>query len=976
MADPLPGERGAPAAAAPARPRVATIPLDADFGRTLARRLLGLYPEPIALARALLLLPNRRAARALTVAFVAESEGQALLLPRMIAFTDVGDADAAPGDDLDPALPPAMSPSERRFRLAAILMRGGAPAAAALADADALARALDTLTVHGRTPADLAHLDVSGLAHHWGKTLARLDAVARAWPAILAERGQIDPAARRVALAHALARRYAAEGSAHPVIAAGILNAPPFAVPLLHAVARLPFGQVVLPGLDQALPDAAWNTLDPADPVSAQHPQTALKSLLAALGVARAEVDAWEDAPSPGRARVAAAARALSPAPGPAAPAPIASTPEPAPAPAPAIPLVEAANPAEEAQAIALAVREALETPGETVALVTPDRALAARVRAHLARWRIEVDDSAGEPLAVTPPGAFARLLAAAAAGGFAAPAVLALAQHPFAGHADRAQHLVHTRALDLALRRAALPPPGLAHLARRVPSEAADWWRALAAVLAPLGGGARPLPVHVAALVTALSALGGDAVWTGPDGRALADTLDTLAEHGALLPDLGVADMAALLERVAADTPVRPPWGGHPRVRILGLLEARLQRFDLVILGGLNEGVWPAAPSPDPWLPPFARRRLGLPPGEAAIGLAAHDFLAALGAPRVLLTRARRDASAPASPSRFLLRLAAADPHALAPAHDLLAWARALDAPTDPPVPATRPAPVPPRAARPITISVTQVDTLRADPFAYYARAVLRLRPLDPLSADPTPARRGVFVHRLMERWFEESADPAELPGFAERLFARDWRDHPRLLALWRPRLVRAAEWAAARLAADAADGWRPLAVEKAGTVALAGGIVLTGRADRIDRGPDGALGIVDYKTGQPPSNAALAAGFASQLGLLATLATAGRLADVAAAPVHRTLYWRLSGGMTCPGECKDAVGKQRKDDPRPWPDATAFAADQWINLEAAVDRYLAGDAPFPARLHPEYVVGTDYDRLARLDEWQGRVE
>ena len=971
-------------------PHVATIPLHADFGRTLARRLLAATPDPLALARTLLLLPNRRAARALTQAFVAASEGRGLLLPRMIAVADLDDADAALADGLDLAIPAAISPDERRFALAGLLARGGQRPAAALHDAASLARALDTLQIEERTPADLAGIDVSGLAHHWAKTTARLDAIAHAWPAILAERGLIDPAARRVALAHAAARRWSAEGSAHPVIAAGIANAPPFVAALLRAVARLSNGQVVLPGLDLAMADAAWDTIDPADPSSAAHPQAALKALLETIGVARAEVSEWDDDPAPQAARVVAAARALDPA----------AFTDGAPVPATAfadIRVLEAASPAGEAQAIALALREALETPGRTAALVTPDRALAARVRAHLARWDIDVDDSAGTPLGQTPPGIFLRLLAEAAASGFAPVPVLALLKHPFAGHPDRAAHLEATRAIDLQLRRPPPPPPGLAALGRLVPEQHAQWWASIRTALTPphpppSGGGKcepkasegegalappeTPLPLHIATLTAAATALAGDRPWTGPQGRALADTLDLLAEHGAHLPAMLIAEAAAILDQTLAQTPVRPQYGGHPRVAILGLLEARLQRANLTILGGLNEGVWPATPAPDPWLPPLARRQLGLPPLEARIGLAAHDFLSALGSPQVLLTRARRDATAPASASRFLLRLQAA--HPLAPATDLLGWAHALDAAPGPVTHAPRPAPAP--RTRPTSISVTQVDTLRADPFAFYASAMLRLRPLDALAADLTPSERGRFVHKVMERWFHEAPDdPARLPQIAAALFARRYPGQPRLAALWQPRLLRAVGWAAEQIAKMAAEGWRPCAAEAGGEI-VHHGITLKGRADRIDIGPEGQLGIIDYKTGQPPSNPQILGGFATQLGLLGTLIDWSAIEGVQG-PVERLGWWKLGGGRTEPGGSKNAVAVKPRGEggePAPipsWTDAPGLIAACWAWYEDAVDRFLLGRQPFTAKLHPEFATGHDFDQLARVAEWQGRA-
>src|SRR5262249_59134643 len=92
---------------------------------------------------------------------------------------------------------------------------------------------------------------------------------------------------------------------------------------------------------------------------------------------------------------------------------------------------IQAAHPEEEALAIAIALREAVETEGKTAALVTPDRTLARRVLAALARWNVAVDDSGGDPLAATASGVFARLAAQATIEGFPPVTPLALLKPP-----------------------------------------------------------------------------------------------------------------------------------------------------------------------------------------------------------------------------------------------------------------------------------------------------------------------------------------------------------------------------------------------------------------------------------------------------------------------------------------------------------------------------------------------------------------
>ena len=402
------------------------------------------------------------------------------------------------------------------------------------------------------------------------------------------------------------------------------------------------------------------------------HPQFALKLLLDRMSVGRGEVARWRW--GGGRDAPAARSRAIANAMAPAeftrrwtelAPADRRLT---------GVRALELADPAEEAQAIAIALREALEEPGRTAALVTPDRALARRVSAHLKRWTIEADDSAGRPLSQTAPGTLLLAIAHAAAERFAPVALLALLKHPLVQAGEgRLAWLDGVRLLDLALR-GPRPQAGLDGLAayladqegrdRKLRQGAAAWWPAAAALLAPLERAfheGASLPALLAALREAATRLAGDSAWSGTAGRAAADLLAELEEAAGEGPErIEAVHLPDMLERLMRETAVRPPYGQHPRIAIWGLLEARLQHADLLILGGLNEGVWPALPAPDPWLAPRIRAALGLPSLERRIGLAAHDFATALGARQVLVTRARRDARAPAIASRFWLRLEA----------------------------------------------------------------------------------------------------------------------------------------------------------------------------------------------------------------------------------------------------------------------------------------------------------------------------
>ena len=983
----------------PARPAIYTIPPHRAFADALAAGLLAMHPDRMALARGVVLLPNNRAVRAITDAFVRRADG-GLLLPRLVA---IGDADLAervgtlidPLDSDDP-VPPAIDPIRRQLLLARLIQDERPAGSAAIDAAEAmrlaadLARTLDQLCVEQVDPHRLRDLPVAAeLSAHWRKSLDQFALIIDRWPAVLARIGHIDLAERRDRLLGQVAARWAVSPPAGFVVAAGITTTAPAVAKLLRTISRMPGGMVVLPALDGEMPDAEWNALGPHDPDPETghrrrsietHPQFHLKLLLDRMDVNRAEVERWRwggghDARA---VRSRAIANALAPAEFtgkwndlPATDRRLSG-----------VRALELATPADEAQAIAIALRHAVETPGETAALVTPDRDLAARVSAHLARWDIMADDSAGRPLSATAAGTLLLALAEAAAERFAPVPLLTLLKHPLVAAGEgRLAWLDGARALDRALR-GPRPAPGLdgitAFLAagdvreRLVRDPAQAWWANARRRLEPLEVAFQTgadLPTLLAAIRDAATALAGDEAWAQPAGRATADLLAALevdAGHGPRddRPD-SIGPLIGQLMRAIA---IHPPQGGHPRIFIWGLLEARLQQTDLMILGGLNEGTWPAIAAPDPWLAPRIRVELGLPSLERRIGLAAHEFANALGAPRVLVTRARRDARAPAIASRFWLRMEAMT-GGMTRNSDLSVLARRID---DPLVhePASQPAPCPPAATRPRDIAVTDVDRLKADPYAFYARKMLGLSSLDPIDADPSAAWRGSAVHAVLETWArDDDCDPAALRPRAEAML-RGADAHPLMRALWQPRLMEAIDWIADMIVANRAEGRVPIAAEAWGAIDFAG-VRLGGRADRIDRLADGTLAIVDYKTGSPPGNKQVKAGYAQQLGLLGLIAEHGGFKD-AAGQAAAFEYWSLArnrdGGF---GHVKSPVDPVGKKDLIVTADFTTEAARIFTD---AAGKWLTGDAPFTAKLHPEYAPYGDYDQLMRLDEWYGR--
>jgi len=1023
-------------------PRVFTIPPGAAFLDTLVGALLagelapGIDPaDPFSLADVTVYLPTRRAGRAIRDVFLARA-GRPLLLPRIRTLGDL-DEDEAALDGLDHAdLPPAVSPVERQLVLTRLVLGWSAAlvrAAANLPEEDPIVPA---------SPADAAHMAASlarlidqvgpepeawaglfsgvpaDLARYWEITLKFLEIATAAWPAYLAEHGLIDYGARRDRLIRAEAARLAARGSTAPVIAAGSTGSVPATAELLAAIARLPNGAVVLPGLDQELDPESWAEVGPSErePAGAGHPQYGLKRLIESLGIRR------EDVMRLGTLSRAAGwrARLVSEAMRPAATTELWSAspalrPEQKTAALADVAIVDAGNEREEALAVAAILRGVAEGPDQVAALVTPDRGLARRVAVELQRWGIVVDDSAGRPLRLTPPGVLARLVAEAALNGCAADTILALLKHPLASFGMEPSLVRRSaRALERAVLRGAQLRPGLepirrvlqsAAAARRqegrrgAPSRAArglhdaDWDGAAAlldrleAALAPLealaGSRHRALTELVAAHEAAVRAVlqPASGAPSGEATEALANAFVELGAGAKAGPDIRPGDYPGLFAVLTGRAVVRPRGGFDPRIHIWGALEARLQSVDLVVLGGLNEGTWPGQTRLDPLLSRPMRAALALEPPERRIGLAAHDFAQALSHPKVWLTRANRENGEPRVASRWLQRLVAyAGPDHTAAMRGrgaaLLQAAGILDRAADR-APAPRPRPSPPPALRPRKLSVTEIETLIRDPYATYARHVLKLRPFEPLAKLPDAQERGTLVHAILERFVaERPAGPFD-DAAVERLCAigreafSAYADFPEITALWWPRFERIARWFV-KAEADRSDVVGRI-LEASGRWQVSPEFELSARADRIDRLADGTLGIVDYKTGTPPSVDEVLS-LAPQLPIEALMARAGCFDGVAAAEVSRLEYYHISGrgegGKVCPRGFRDTPrsGKPAME----LPEALAVTEGR---VQGLVAHFARPEAVYLSRKIPRRGrdFAGDYDHLARVAEWTG---
>lgn len=977
------------------RPTIYTIPVTRAFADALACGLIDRFGgDPLGLASGMILLPSQRARDAVHAAFV-RAGGAGLLLPRLVAL---GDADlqesaglAFDEDDLADPLPPAIEPLRRRLILSRLIIENCAAlkiplaAPASLRMADALARVIDQLHFEGLDPSVLDDVGAGDLSQHWQISMRHLQLLLNQWPQTLDRLGLIDLADRRNRIFARIAQKWRTSAPPGFIVAAGVTVTARSVTEFLRVVADLPQGFVVLPGLDTGMPNAEWDALGPAkpDPLGPRpldaHPQYQFKLLLDRMDIARGEIQNWPDsgdiATTADRANLASAlfipSRFTANWRGRVAPGAAAG-----------IRTAEFADDMAEATGIALVLRHALETPGRTAALVTPDRQLATRVSSALARWGLVADDSAGQSLALTPPGTLARLALTAATTRNLVP-LLALLSHPLVGPGgDRSGWLAQVRALDLKLRGPGKPfflneitgflctPRKTGEGLTDADLQLAECWDQAAAWLAPLWvltTTDHALPPHqlLSALCAMIDKLSDGTIWAGPAGRQLAALFDrwqlAAPDGPAMLPPRAIARQ---FDDLLASESVRAPYGRHPRLFIWGLLEARLQRADVMVLGGLNEGGWPAASNPDPWLAPGVRRQLGLPSLERAQGLVAHDFVTALGSPEVVVTRAKRQGADPAVASRLWLRLAAlAGPleEASIDGQSLAALAALLDRPTAPPRPAHQPLVA--VGQRPSTVQLTALDVLAKDPYAFYAKFILRLRPLDLLGEVVDPRWRGVRIHKLIEDWVTGGQQPAALDAAIAAL-AADPAMNPVEAASWLPRIEPALRWVAAELASAKLAGRVPVANEIKG-VWTSGGITVTAKADRIDRTSEGLV-VVDYKSGSAAKQADLAEGRAMQLGLLAAMIEAGSfkaLPDIAPASAE---YWVLKADRSkgVEGQIDVPFGSRRKV--KNFDELKDFAWDGFATLR---NDYLLGDQPFRPGNDK-----SDYDHLSRREEWVGR--
>lgn len=945
----------------------------------LAKKFSRIYADnPLELANVLFLLPNRRACVSLRDAFVRDNGLKPSILPQIVPIADADEDEiflnGSANSEVLRQLPPAIDNYERLFLFTRLIISKpaeyGLPEmtfAQAFALAQDLAKLMDVFYNEQLSFDGLKNLVPEQYAVHWQETLNFLQIISKYWPQILQERGLCDMVNRKNALLKAQAEIWQNNKPSGQVVAAGITALFPGLKQLLKTIKNLPNGEIYFYGLDKQLEDEAWEQADES------HPQYELKQLLEFLQISRFEV---KDAVKPhNAAREKLVSEMMRPA---------LSTLEWRSLSADSLPseatenlhLITTEDMGQEASAIAVIMRDTLNTASKTAALVTTDRNLARRVAAELERWQIKIDDSAGKPLHLTPVGIYLRSILEVLEADFSDSSVLALLKSPFIRlNSDLASVRRRVRDYELALR-----TPAYSGIKKEIPEKLLQDVVLLKQTIRPLAElYANPQADFTALLQTHLQVAealsgskngGGDKVlWRGDDGRKAAALFSKVLPQLKVLEQIDPKQYAAVLTRLMATETVRPLYGTHPRLKILGPIEARFNQYDVVIVGEVNEGVWPVLPSSDPWMSRPMKKDFGMPLPEKAIGVMAADFCQLMCAPEVYLTRAKRVTGTPMNKSRWLLRLETVLKAYGKEAETLLDYkytslARLQD------TPAVQdkivvPAPKPPIKSRPRRLSASWLERLICDPYSVFAAKILRLKQLDAPDKDLSFADYGNLIHGILEEF--NTKFPQELPSDArEQLINiglnkfQSAEISAELRAFWWPSFVKTVDWVLAQEAICRPD-IKQIYNEVEGQMefaAPAGPFIAEARADRLNFNKDGSIDIIDYKTGSIRSNKQVHAGYAPQLPIEGLIAASGGFSKngrkIPTGKVNKLSYWRLGNKITEITETDKVLAQTRE------------------NLQKLISAFDFETTPYLARPNPKYVPKySEYDHLERIKEW-----
>lgn len=942
-------------------PHIFYIPPSLNFLEQLAKGVLQRYAQsPESLAQLRVLLPTQRTCRMFEQILYTTAGTQSLMLPRVLALGDAVDAEdellrLADSETLH-SLSPAIGRAERRLLLTDLVYQHHKNTAQqtgvalnheqALLLAKQLEDLLDGMQRYEVPYEKLDMLVPDEFAAHWQHTLSLLHIVTQQWPALLAQRYQCDPVARHTQLMNALCTHWRNMPPAHPIIIAGSTASVPATARLMQTVAQLPNGAVILPGLDVTASHSA-----PA------HPHYNLQQFLKRCGTSQADVTLWSAADKEHNPRADFVSAVF-------APDMKMQTHSPT-----HLRWYDAKDPHEEAQTIAILLREALENKHTRIALVTTDTSLPAYVNALMQRWNVTLDSSMGKPLSQVPAANYLLLITEMLRQHYAPHALLAVLKHPYSALGmARVECLEATRTLELGTLRGVVPDADkMEHspLLRAVKTSTQSLYDALSSgELQPLHHLLRLLIRCAEALATSADEKGDARLWNGPDGAMLRDTLEEYIRahpHFTVTPRL----LPELLRSLLADRVYRPPLSAmHPHIHMLTPMEARLLSFDMVVMAGMNQGVWPQ-PQHNAWLSASMMEALGLPTPEHFTGLAAHDVSGLLCQPQVVITRAQRDHRTPMVSSPFWQRIrhAAGDAwNAMQLAPHYAQWRQALYQGSESNMQPAVDAACPPVSSRPTKFSATDIELLVRDPYGFYAKRILHLRALDEVEEEAGVKEIGIVLHAICEafvrehRAHDEALEQAALHTLLQQ-HMRTLAHNPLYKHFWEPRMQRALATFLAYDRTTRGAGHTTL-TELDGAMALTvDGVAytITARADRIDITPDAVI-ITDYKTGTPPAEKDILSGHKAQLLIQGLIAQSGGYAGV---PSDRPLTLQF-GAMSGKPDVEFTEARFTKGNLQ---ESLDYAQEQLITL---LRHYANPSTPYLPT--PDNLAFNDYAALERL--------
>jgi len=984
-------------------PDVYNIESGYSFADSLVKGLLERTSgDSLALANYTLLLSSRRACRILQESFLRHSKGNSILLPRMCPIGDVNADELSliiggqDGVTLDLDIPPAISKLERQLLLAQLIKKSGRVDNfdQAVSLAFDLGSFLDEIQTERLSFENLEKIVPDEFAEHWQETLDFLNILTEFWPEILKERGFIDIAERRNLLIEAQIKSWKENPTEKHIIAAGSIGPIPAVAEMLALISRLPNGELIIPGLDNNIDDDSWGK------IGNDHPQFFIKKLLKKIDIPRQEVKLWKvyGTEEINSQRVKLLSQLMRPAEttNKWRELSIKDISEHALA---GLTKVNCSSPQEEADVIAFIMREALETPEKTCALITSDRRLARRVSQSLKRWDIKIDDSGGQPLTEFPIGSYLMLVAEMAKSNLAPVTLLAFLKHPLlAVNMDPNNLRDMVQFLDEYVLRGARHSGGFEGLraaASRIDKKDLFEWldnleNQTKEFIELMSSSEEKdfeklLTDHIKlseTLANTINVKGEERLWRGEAGEAAANFLKSLVHLAKDIPKILPEHYISILGGLLKTNTIRPRYGTHPRLSILGQIEARLHSADMVILGGLNEGTWPKLPNQDPWMSRPMRKRFGLPAPEKDISLSAHDFVQAAAVGEVVITRSKKQDGTPTVPSRWLLRMETVwrciEKSLKETGFNIIEmqgdkyinYIRLMDKP-DEIKSINRPMPCPPVNSRPNKLSVTRIESWMRDPYQIYAKYILKLKALSKIDEEAGGAQRGTFIHAALEKFIKEFKD--ELPKDGEEKLLEFGEEalletgvSQEIAAFWRPRFKRIVK-DFIKQESNRRGSAKPFLMETEGSVNIninGKDFIITGKADRIDRLNNGSYSIIDYKSGYVPSNSEVKAGLSPQLPLEAMILEKGGFDKIDNATVEELIYWKLTGGG------QEPVKIQRVQPKKYSIEEMIIDAEQ--GLKKLVEHFDNENTPYLsypiAKAKPKF---SDYEHLSRIKEW-----